>query len=547
MKFFNLFRKNKNNNESYFSNELSSLEEKIKDEKYIRTNDLTSSSNFNININGERLKYVRYKDFNNRDEDVEFVVPKEVKTIDAFAFSEVKNLRKVIFHKNIRYIDQLAFQGCKKLQSIIGLEECETMKTFSGFSGCYDLEKITIPPNVEVIGKSALSECKKITKIKLPDSCWSISPYAFDRCESLEYIELPANIELISYNAFKGCKNLVIVFVESTDDKKYLEDYYQQEKYYENIYDFYSEEEDIENEEDNTLDEEAKEILYDDLNIKYKKINLFDKEMLWTIGKVIIQENSLSDVKEVVCFDNDIVQKVIKSGYKGKITVIDRENQIQYSIDLRLMEKVKKEEKQRKWEKYYNQFLIPNGGTANWMLNCELRNYRSSGYHKHVVSEIKISNDSRIEISDYTQPGNNGEEEFFTSITFYKKELDNHSIYAPHVYDRGYPIYYPYGARFNEELLRKIGYALSSLINNARDLNDTIENQEMLKNIANKQKQLIELFVNGTNDEMSVEKIVGNTQNIFIDGNIREAKIQKDWIPYHTELEKQKVLKKEKN
>ena len=366
--------------------------------------------------------------------------------------------------------------------------------------------------------------------------------------ENLKYIEIPANMELISTNAFKGCKNLVVVFLESTDDKKYLEDYYQQDFGSTGMYDFYPECEELEiEEEDFVPDDEAKEILYNDLNIKYKRIDLFGKEILWTIGKVIIQENSLSDVKEVICFNNDIVQKIIKSGYKGKITVIDKENQIQYSIDLRLMEKVKQEEKQRQRGKYYSQFLIPSGGTANWMVNCEERNYRCNGYHKHIVSEIKISDDSHIVISDYTQPGNNGEEEFFTAITFYKKELDNHSIYAPNVYDRGYSIYYPYGARFNEELLRKIGYALSSLINNARDLNDTMENQETLKIIAEQQKQLIELFITGTNDEMAVEKIIGNTQNMFVDGSVREAKTQKDWLPYYTELENQKVLKKEKH
>ena len=193
---------------------------------------------------------------------------------------------------------------------------------------------------------------------------------------------------------------------------------------------------------------------------------------------------------------------------------------------------------------YCNQVLIPSGGTTSWMVNCEERNYRSGGYYKHNVSEIKISEDSRIEVDDFTQPAENSEEEFFTSITFYKKELDNYSIYAPHVYDRGYTIYYPYGTRFNEKLLKKIGCALNCLINNARDLDDTTENQEELKNIANKQKQLIELFITGTNDKMAVEKIIGIKRKVFVDSHIRVAKNQKDWLPYFNELENKKVLKK---
>ena len=546
MNFFDLFRKKKKqkNNNIDSTAELS-IDKQTNDKTPVKSNELTDSSIFNIKIDGETLVRVEYKDFSNQGDNIVFVVPKEVKAIYPYAFSRIKNLRKVIMHKDIRYIDQTAFSGCQKLQSVIGLEESETMKNFNGFHGCVNLEEIKIPQNVEILGASALSGCKKISKIKLPDSCWSISHSAFNGCESLKYIEIPANTELISTNAFKGCKNLVVVFLED-NERKYLEDYYEQDFNSDDVYDFYSECEELEDEEELTPDDEAKQILYDDLNIKYKKIDLFGKEILWTIGRIIIQEDSLSDVKEVICFSNDVAKKVINSGYKGKITIVDREKQIKYSVDFKLMEALKKEQQAKQREKYYNQFLIPSGGTTSWMTNCEERNYRCNGYHKHIVSEIKISEDSRIEILDHTQPGKNGEEEFFTSIIFYKKELDNHSIYAPHVYDRGYVIYYPYGARFNDELLRKIGYALNELINKARDLNECAENQETLRSIAIKQKQLIGLFINGTNDEMAVERIIGNMQSIFVDGYVREAKTQKDWLPHYTELEKPKILKKEK-
>lgn len=547
MNFFDLFRKKKKQTNGKTDLTIKPLnDEQTVDITSAVSNNITDSSIFNIQIDGERLKYVEYDGFNNLEQDIVFVVPKEVKAIDGFAFSRIKNLKKVIMHKDIRYIDQMAFSGCKKLQSVIGLEDSETMKIFNGFCGCSSLEEISIPQNVEIIGNNALKGCKKISKINLPSSCWSISPYAFSECESLKYIEIPANTELVSTGAFEGCKDLVIVFLDD-NDKKYLEDYYKEDFGTSNMYDFYPENEKLVEQEEIKSDNEATEILYNDLNVKYKKINVDGKEFLWTIGRIIIQENALSDVKEVICFNDDIAKKIIKSGYKGKITIVNREKQTKYSIDFRLLESLKKEQKAKQREIYYKQFLIPSGGTTNWMLNCEQRNYRCNGYHKNIVSEIKISDDSRIEIKDYTQTSNSGEEEFFTAITFYKKELDNYSEYAPYIYDRSYSIYYPYGARFNEELLKKIGYALSYLINNARDLNDTVENQEILSNINNQQKQLIELFINGTNDEMSVEKIMGNIQNIFVDGRIREAKIQKDWLPCYTQDEERKVLKNKNN
>ena len=546
MNFFDLFRKKKKQKKiNIDSTSELSIDKQTNDKTPVSSNDLTDSSIFNIKIDGETLVRVEYKDFSNQGDNIVFVVPKEVKAIYPYAFSSIKNLRKVIMHKDIRYIDQTAFNGCEKLQSVIGLEESETMKNFNGFGGCSNLEEITIPQNVEIIGTSALSGCKKISKIKLPNSCWSISPYAFNGCESLKYIEIPANTELVSTGAFKGCKNLVVVFLDD-NEKKYLEDYYKEDFGTTNMYDFYPEDEELEEQEEFKPDNEATEILYNDLNVKYKKIDLNGKEFLWAIGRIIIQENALSDVKEVICFNPDIAKKVMNSGYKGKITIVDIEKQTKYSVDFRLMEALKKEQKAKQRESYYKQFLIPTGGTTNWMLNCEQRNYRCNGYSKHIVSEINISDDSRIEIVDFTQPSNNGEEEFFTAVTFYKKELDNYSKYAPNIYDRAYSIYYPYGARFSEELLRKIGYALSYLINNARDLNDTVENQDVLSIITNQQKQLIELFINGTNDEMAVERIIGNVQNIFVDGRIREAKIQKDWLPRYTQSEEHKVLKKKK-
>ena len=546
MNFFDMFSKKKKRKNSKTIPTIKPSNDKQDDDNIsITSNNIPDKPVFNIQIEGERLKHVGYNGFTSLEQDIVFVVPKEVKAIDGYAFSGIKNLRKVIMHKDIRYIDQRAFNGCKKLQSVIGLEEAQTMKTFNGFCGCTDLEEITIAPNVEVIGNSALNGCKKISKIKLPNSCWSISPYAFSGCEGLEYIEIPTNTELVSTGVFEGCKNLVVVFLDD-NEKKHLEDLYEEDFGTTDMYDFYTEDEDLEEHEEHKPDNEATEILYNDLNVKYKKLDIGGKEFIWPIGRIIIQEDALSDVKEVICFNNEVAKKIMKSGYKGKITIIDIEKQTKYSVDFRLIDSLKKEQKAKQREIYYKQFLIPTGGTTNWMLNCEQRNYRCKGYSKHVASVIDISDDSRIEIEDFTQPSRNGEEEFFTAVTFYKKELLTYPNHEQSIYDRAYSIYYPYGARFSEELLRKIGYALSYLINNARDLNDTVENQDVLSIITEQQKQLIELFINGTNDAMAVERIMGNVQNIYVDGNIREAKTQKDWLPRYTQEEEHKVLKKKK-
>jgi len=196
------------------------------------------------------------------------------------------------------------------------------------------------------------------------------------------------------------------------------------------------------------------------------------------------------------------------------------------------------------------QFLIPSGGTTNWLINCNERGYRSRGYEGKLISKINISSDFRIEIIDYTQPSGDYLKKqiaFFTSVTFYKKELDNYSIYAPSVYDRPYSIYYPYGTRFDEKILEKIGIALNILINFARDLRNTKRNENILKETREQQKQLIELFINGTNDKFAVEKITGCNIFVFkfIPNFVRVARFKKDFLPHFNEVEEdQKLLKK---
>ena len=245
------------------------------------------------------------------------------------------------------------------------------------------------------------------------------------------------------------------------------------------------------------------------------------------IGKHIIElakilKKSASYHENYVSFLENVVLKFYETQAKNNI---DRKSDFNIITDNLTQEDVNN-----------TQMLIPSGGTTNWMINCRDRGYRTRGYSENIVKEIIISNDARIVISDFTQPnhGNNGEEKFFTSVTFYKQELDNHSIYAPHTYERGYSVYYPYGTRFDEKLLKQLGIALSNLMNKARDLEDNDVNRKQLESIYLHQKKLIELLINGTNDKNSVKKIMYDMCFMFTTDRIREARFKKDWLPYFT-------------
>lgn len=184
--------------------------------------------------------------------------------------------------------------------------------------------------------------------------------------------------------------------------------------------------------------------------------------------------------------------------------------------------------------------LIPAGGTTNWLVCCEKYNYRLNNMFDKTIESITISHDCRIVVENVYQwskvheyPRPTTYEPFCTTVTFYKKELDMDSIYAPHVYERPHCIYYPFGTRFDKLMLIEIAEALSGLIDKARDLPQDKEMQ--LKRIQSRQKALINLFRKGTNDPGVVRKImIGSSIPYNWSKEIKVARYKKDWLPDFT-------------
>lgn len=262
-----------------------------------------------------------------------FVIPNDIKYIGMFAFEKLKELTSVVVNSELRYIGPYAFQDCYNLVEIAGLENAKNMKSIQGFIGCCKLSKIKLPDSTQLIADGAFYNCKSLTQINLPDGCWSIGNHSFAGCENLQEIIIPSSMEIISTNAFKGCKNLTITFLE--DDKQFLDDFIkEQEKSSGELQDAEDYEEACEQEKSKLSDLEMQQV-FDDLNIKHKTIDINGNKILWTPGRVVIQNDALSDVKEVVAYNVETLQRVIKSGYRGKITHIDTINNQKISIDLK--------------------------------------------------------------------------------------------------------------------------------------------------------------------------------------------------------------------
>ena len=105
----------------------------------------------------------------------EYSIPKTVKSIGTYAFTETK-LKKVIFPKKLKDIDNFAFY------------KAET------------IEEALIPKGVEFIGRMAFSNCQALKNLQLPDTLTTIEPGAFYNLPALESLEVPAGVKSIKSN-----------------------------------------------------------------------------------------------------------------------------------------------------------------------------------------------------------------------------------------------------------------------------------------------------------------------------------------------------------
>ena len=79
--------------------------------------------------------------------------------------------------KGITRIANGAFMDCSSLKSVVLPEKIDSLSYF--FSGCENLEYVTIPDNATKIGHWTFENCKSLKEITIPDSVTKIEEKAF--------------------------------------------------------------------------------------------------------------------------------------------------------------------------------------------------------------------------------------------------------------------------------------------------------------------------------------------------------------------------------
>lgn len=169
----------------------------------------------------------------------ELVIPRNVKYIDEFAFTESDGLQKVTFEEGslLDGIGSRAFEHCTSLESFIMPNSatwmggqifgyCSSLKTFhlsdnltqmnlSNFLECTSLVEGEIPGKVEWV-KNAFVDCPLLKRVKFGDKDSApgvtlLKNCTVVRCPEVEYIELGANIDSLEFLAFSGVNKLKVV------------------------------------------------------------------------------------------------------------------------------------------------------------------------------------------------------------------------------------------------------------------------------------------------------------------------------------------------
>ena len=92
------------------------------------------------------------------------------------------------------------FSNNKAIKSIV-IENGITEIDMDVFSGCSNLERVSFPKTLWLIGNSAFYGCSKLCNVVFPKSLKEISGYAFCGC-GLESVVIPKSVEVISRKTF---------------------------------------------------------------------------------------------------------------------------------------------------------------------------------------------------------------------------------------------------------------------------------------------------------------------------------------------------------
>ena len=122
------------------------------------------------------------------------------------SFGNCTQLESISLPSTLSILGDHAFSNCSSLKAI-ALPSGMTHINEYTFADCSSLETVSIPGSVRVIGKEAFTECHALTSVTLPAGVTEIEEKTFLHCRNLASVNIQGNVTRIGTAAFSGCTN----------------------------------------------------------------------------------------------------------------------------------------------------------------------------------------------------------------------------------------------------------------------------------------------------------------------------------------------------
>ena len=143
-----------------------------------------------------------------------FVIPDNVNTIGARAFSHCESLKYLILPDTLTLIKSSAFYNCISLCDVELPQNLVCIENYT-FQGCCSLSNINIPKNIKSIGVSAFESCTKLINITFENGLEEIKDYAFRYCDNLKTVVFPETLSKLGNFVFVSSSPKIFCEAES--------------------------------------------------------------------------------------------------------------------------------------------------------------------------------------------------------------------------------------------------------------------------------------------------------------------------------------------
>lgn len=137
------------------------------------------------------------------------VLSDALQTLGSNAFAGTA-ITEIAVPQTITALENNVFSGCQQLQKVTLPPTLRTIGS-STFENCTALSEMVVPEAVTSIGNNAFSGCSAISSITLPETLTKIGSYAFSGCSALTELTIPSSVEDFSYSTLQNCSSLLAV------------------------------------------------------------------------------------------------------------------------------------------------------------------------------------------------------------------------------------------------------------------------------------------------------------------------------------------------